>query len=75
MFARYKIWKLQRPLMTSEDVPMVMAYTEEKEDMAMIPMPEEYIDELFGDELKVYVRANVKNGVLNIKNRVEEPDW
>lgn len=75
MFNRYKIWKLQRPIVTSEDVLMIMAYTEEKEDMAMLPMPAEFMDELFGDELKVYVRASVKNGVLNIKHLVEEQDW
>lgn len=70
-----KIWKLQRPIVTNDPFPTVMAYTENKANMAMIPMGEELMDELFGDELKVYVKATVKNGVLKVKRRVPEQDW
>lgn len=70
-----KIWKLQRPLATNETPPMVMAYTEGKANMAMIPMGEELIDELFKDELKIYVKATVKNGILKVKRRVPEQDF
>lgn len=75
MFRRTKIWKLQRPLHSNDDVPMVMAYTEDRENLAMLPMPEEAIDEVFGDERKIYVRARVVNGILKVKRRVAEQDW
>lgn len=72
-----KIWKLQKPLFSSgfSGLPEVMAYTEGHENMAMIPMAQEFIDEIFGDELKIYVKATVKNGVLKVKHQVEEQDW
>ena len=77
MIKHYKIWKLQRPLFdsTGGDFPQVMAYTENKHDMSMIPMGQEIIDEVFGDLPKIYVKASVKNGVLVIKNRVPDQEW
>lgn len=75
MFKRYQIWKLQRPLASNDPHPCVMAYTEGKENMAMIPMPAEMMDEIFGDELKVYAKATVVNGVLKVKRLVPEQDW
>ena len=70
-----KIWKLQRPLATNEEFPTVMAYTKGKKNMAMIPMGEELIEELFGDEVKLYAKARVVNGVLKVKHLVEEQVW
>lgn len=75
MFSRKQIWKLQRPIRTNEDFPTIMAYTENKAQMAMIPMDEEIIDELFGDELKIYVRGTVVNGVLKVSRIVGEQGW
>jgi len=75
MFQKHKIWKLQRPLVSNEEFPTVMAYTEGRENVAMLPMPEEIMDDLFGDELKIYVKAKVVNGVLKMKHLVEEQDW
>jgi len=72
-----KIWKLQKPLFdsTGGDFPQVMAYTENKNQMSTIPMGQDIIDEIFGDELKIYVKATVKNGILKVKRRVPEQDW
>lgn len=77
MFKRYHIWKLQRPIIANGEHGMntVMAYTEDKAQMAMIPLGLEIMDELFGDELKIYVRATVKNGILKVDEIVEEQDW
>jgi hypothetical protein len=75
MFKRKQIWKLQRPIVSNEAFPTVMAYTEDKDQLAMIPMPEEMMDEIFGDELKVYALATVVNGVLKVKRLVPEQDW
>ena len=73
---RAKIWKLQRPLFYSGEAE-VMAYTEGKKRLAMIPMSEEAIAELFDDELKIYVKAKVnkKTGMLEVDNFVEEQPW
>lgn len=77
MLRRTKIWKLQKPIVdsTGGDFPTVMAYTENRQNMAMIPMSPEIINELFGDELRVYARARVVNGVLKVKRLVEEQPW
>ena len=71
------IWKLQRPLVTNSSSHDVMAYTEDKEDLAFINMTQEQIDEVFGDELKIYVEAKVnkKTGMLVADRIVEEQDW
>ncbi len=70
-----KVWKLQRPLFSSEETPRIMAYTQNREDMAMIPLGQELIDEIFGDEPKIYVKATVKNGILKISHPVKEQEW
>lgn len=70
-----QIWKLQRPLATNRDELMVLAYTEGKQRIAQIPMAEEIIDDIFGDDLKIYVKGTVKNGVLKIKKRIEDQPW
>jgi len=75
IFSRYKIWKLQRPIVSNEEFPTIMAYTEGKENVAMLPMPEDIMDELFGDELKIYVYARVVNGILKMKHITEEQEW
>lgn len=75
MFQLNKIWKLQRPLLDTREIDLVMAYTENNEQMAMIPMPEEFIDELFQDESKIYVKAKIVNGVLKVKHKIESQDW
>lgn len=54
---------------------MILAYTENKQRQALIPLPEEMISDLFGEEVKIYVKASVKNGVLKIKKRVAEQEW
>lgn len=75
MFKRKQIWKLQRPIMTNEEFPTVMAYTEGKGQIAMIPMGEEAMDEIFGDELKIYVYGTVVNGILKVNRYADEQDW
>lgn len=70
-----EIWKLQRPLFTNGDYLEVMAYTEGREQVAMIPFTTELIDEVFGDEPKVYVKGKVKRGNLVVDEIVEEQPW
>jgi hypothetical protein len=73
--SKNEIWKLQRPLFSSDGNGDVMAYTEDKKRTAMIPLPGELVDELFGEEPKIYVLAQVKRGNLCIDKRVAEQDW
>lgn len=70
-----RIWKLQRPLFSTEEIPSVMAYTKNKKYTAMVPMSDEQMDDLFGEELKIYIKGSVKNGVIIVKHRVEDQDW
>lgn len=75
MFKKHQIWKLQRPLASNEESPLVMAYTKKKTSMAMMPMPNEMVEEIFGEELKIYVKARIVNGILKVKRRVEDQEW
>lgn len=70
-----KIWKLQRPLYTNMPVLEVLAYTEDRKHEAFIPMMDYEIVELFGDELKLYVKAKVKKGNLVVDKILEEQSW
>lgn len=71
-----QIWKLQRPLFSSAgEYGEILAYTEGKENEAIIPVTMEIIDELFGDEAKIYVTAEVIDGNLSIDELVEEQPW
>jgi len=74
---RTSIWKLQRPLATNQPVAEVLAYTEDRDNTAFIAMTDTEIDQLFGDELKLYVKAKVnkKTGILEVKKIVGWQDW
>lgn len=72
---RERIWKLQRPLFSSDGNLEVMAYTEEREQVVIISLPQEVVDEVFGDELKIYARGKIKNGNLAVREVVPEQDW
>lgn len=69
------VWKLQRPIITNGDYNEVMAYTEDRERIAFIGMSEEMIEEIFGDEFKIYVTGKVKKGILVVDEIIEEQAW
>lgn len=76
----YDIWKIQRPLfggMQNESTGLVLAYTQDKSQTAHIPMALEDIDNLFGDEAKLYIAGEVKNGNLIVHGILDEVemDW
>lgn len=71
----FDIWKLQRPIFTNGSMTEVMAYTYNKENVKIIDMNEADMDVLFGDELKVYVAAEVRGKNLYIEDYVEGQDW
>lgn len=75
MSSEIQIWKLQKPLFTTGGYNDILAYTEGKKKTAVVPVADEDIDFLFGDEPKVYVRARIKRGNLQILEIIEEQDW
>lgn len=70
-----QIWKLQRPLYTNMPVLEVLAYTEDRKHEAFIAMTDYEIVELFGDNLKLYVKGKVKKGILVVDKILEEQSW
>lgn len=75
MVHQNKVWKLQRPLVSNEPEAMIMAYTEGGQQHALIPVAEEDLALLFGDEFKIYVLAKVENSNLVIDHQVEDQEW
>lgn len=77
MLRAKKIWKLQRPLYTNMPVLEVLAYTEGKDNQAFIAMTDTEIHELFGDNLKLYVKAKVnkRTGILEVDKILGDQSW
>lgn len=76
MASKKEIWKLQRPLFASNGgYGDVLAYTEDKTRHAMITLPMEQVEEIFGDEPKIYVVGEVKRGNLVVDDYAEEQAW
>lgn len=71
--AKKEVWKLQRPLLGSS--AEILAYTEDKKRMAFIPASEEELQEIFEDDLKIYVLGSVKHGKLIVDGVVEDQPW
>lgn len=72
------IFKLQRPVYDSDgDYDQVMLYNEDRSVDQIIQMSRDEIEELFGDEYKVYVKGVIKNdGIMRVMNVLdEEQDW
>lgn len=69
------IFKLQRAIVSSEDQPPVLAYNEDRSALGQFPATPEML-ELFGDEYKIYVDAELsEDGQLEVVEVVEEQDW
>lgn len=75
MSSPIEIWKLQRPLATTGNYNEVLAYTEGKKKTVIVPVAEEDMVLLFGDEPKVYAKARIKRGNLQIISIIDEQDW
>lgn len=74
------VLKLQRPLSTNEDVPVILAYNEDRSLMEQLTIDEGVLT-YFGDpgtqeEFKVFVFARLwQDGTLQIVKNVEWQDW
>lgn len=75
MSSPIEVWKLQRPITTTGSYFEIYAYTQDKKKSVMVPVAEEDITLLFGDEYKVYAKARIKRGNLQIISVIEEQDW
>ncbi len=70
---KYFIAKLQKPLFGD---PQVLIYDESGDWNVMMPYDKTWDDALFGDEVKIYVRACFKkDGMFYIDEIVEEQDF
>lgn len=70
------ILKLQRPLVTNGPAE-ILAYNEDQSFTTMIPYTKD-AEAIFGDENKIYVRAQVPRfdkGYVKIDEILEEQDW
>lgn len=74
---RTKIWKLQRPQHAAGNLNWwtVLAYTKGKKDMQVIGVLEEQLEDIFGDEDKIYAKCQVIDGILHVNEQVENQDW
>lgn len=68
------IYKLQRPLASSNGGQTVLAYTEGRKHLTELAMTPE-LRKLFGSSYKIYVDADVVKGKLVIKERVKDFKW
>lgn len=75
LFQKKEIWKLQRPLYSSDGSQEILGYTKDNKRTAFIAMDLDDVNELFEDDAKVYALARVQNGNLVIIKKVEEQDW
>lgn len=70
-----EICKLQRPLWSTEDKPKILVYNEDKSLFMEVNMTPELIDNVFGDEFKVFKECKLKGETLEIGATVEWQDW
>jgi hypothetical protein len=69
------IVKIQRPIVSSEEVPKALVYNRGRKFEAFMPMTSD-IEGLFGEgEYKVYHKVKVKRGIIFIGERVADQDF
>lgn len=68
------ILKIQRPIVTTEPAPLMLIYNQDRSIDETLPMTEELFS-LFGDEYKLYIEAEIVEGVMQIQRVVEEQSW
>lgn len=67
-----QIFKLQWPLSRSTDP--ILAYNKDRSETYHIPVTPE-MAKLFGDDLKIYVKAEVVNGQFEIHRVTHARNW
>ncbi len=68
------IVKIQKPMISDEDVPMSLLYNRDRTVMIMIPFAD--VAELFGTyQMKVYVRAQLEGKNLILEDIVSNQDF
>ena len=74
-----ELWKVQKPLFSTEEAPQVLVYNEDKSYEGYVPMTDE-LESMFGVFPKFYVWGMVlSNGIVVMEGKpipVDEwPDW
>ena len=77
MIKRQQVWKLQRPLRQFGYTggQMILAYTKGKKQIMQIPANSAEIVSIFGDKPKLYVKAEMVDGMLKVKKQIKDQDW
>lgn len=73
------IFKLQKPIYSNMEMPEVLCYNKDRSITISMPMPQEDVALMFGDDLKQYwdaevIVANETNNVI-LQKRVKDQDW
>lgn len=69
------IVKVQKPIMTNEDVPMVLIYNEDRSFQDMVPW-NPMCEELFENgELKVYYAVSIVDNTMVFHHKVHNQPW
>lgn len=66
------IFKLQRSI--SNQGSMVLTYNEDRSAYGEFPLTPQ-LEAFFGDDLKLFVEADLDGSFLNIKREVADPGW
>ena len=73
--------KVQRPIFTSGDTTEIMSYIVDEDDNQLSNadisvMPQEHIDQLFGEHYKVYYLAKYRKGKkVQLYKPTRQDDW
>ena len=73
-----QIFKIQRPIVTSDPEPKCLVYNQDRSIYGQIPLTAEVVKELFPNgELKQYVRGSFdpQTGDVTLDELVGEQDW
>ncbi len=70
------IFKLQRPIVSSDGNDDVLVYDESREYEGVVPM-DDGLRGLFGSDHKIFVEGTVGEGgmLLLSPNKVQDPNW
>lgn len=69
-----QVVKIQLPISTTEEIPQMLVYNEDKSIYIMTPVQERYAKEL-KQSYKGYYEAVVTGDVIDIGKRVEDQPW
>lgn len=70
----YQIFKIQKPINSSVNSSLLLIYNEDYSIYSEMNITQE-LAKLLGTNLKIYVLAKIEDGILCIKEKVENQIW